>query len=242
MIQEWVDVIFTPEQTFVREKPKSTIWAGMINYAIIAAIIGLLVGLGIAVLAFFVASLPAISIVPGLEWFAAWGWTAIIIAPVSLVVFAWVFSLLMQGFTYLFAKYVFNGTGTFAEQYYLNSLYVVPISVITFIGLIGYVLLLFPIIGFIGMLVSIVAFGFVSLYSSILQVLALRVVHKLSYFNSTIAIVGGLTVLMIIFSVVMLLVMLILFFVIGAPFAEPFAEADPLYGMNYFNSLFPFFD
>ena len=160
----WINSIIKPAETFKAEKAKASLGKGMFNYAIINVIAGFLVGIAIAV---FVSILPSTGpYAQILSMLKVLGIAAIIVMPILFAILAIIGSLIGQGIFYIFAK-LLKGQGTFVQQYYLTSLYV-PI-----LGIISFIVMLIP---FIGTFISFI----VALFTLYLLTIALRETHNYS--------------------------------------------------------------
>ncbi|MBI2445240.1 YIP1 family protein [Candidatus Micrarchaeota archaeon] len=181
--EDWKEVLTQPKETFASRKKEAEIGAAAKTYALLGAVVGLLFGLMIAILG------AAFAAMPGLGFLAAMGFLAIPVAAVAFAVLAVIGSFISAGIYFVFAK-LLGGTGDFKTHYYLPSLYVIPVTVLTL------VLNMIPFLGSI--------LGFVlGLYNLYLMTLAYKEAHGLSTLKAVL--VWLLPIIVIILLVVLLM-------------------------------------
>ena len=121
----WINSFTKPKDTFQAEKGNANFKDGAINYAmagLLVAIIGLIIGLATKIS-------------------SSSSTTAILIgAPIVIIMYIILYPLAAifgQGILYVIAKYILGGKGTADQQYYLTSLYAVPVLIISLIPIIN---------------------------------------------------------------------------------------------------------
>ncbi len=163
LISSWIGSVTKPAETFAAEKPNATLGKGMLNNAIVGILVGLVVGAVIALVAAVLGAMLAA--IPGMEIITTLGILAIVVMPIVGAVGMIVGSLISAVIYLIFAK-IF-GKGTFTQQYYLLSLPVVPMTVLS---------ALVSLIPFIGIIISLL----LMLYSLYLMTLGLKEAHGYS--------------------------------------------------------------
>ncbi|MFH1750860.1 MAG: YIP1 family protein [Candidatus Micrarchaeota archaeon] len=128
----WIEVLTKPKEVFAAQKTKGDLMAGVMNLGIAYFVVGL-------VSAIFLLADPVVAIS----------------SLIGTVVIGIILSIIGVGILYLIAM-LLGGKGTFTQQYYLMSIFSVPIVVLSLI----------PIVGIL-----------VSLYGLYLLTLALKEVH-----------------------------------------------------------------
>ncbi len=154
MIEIWKNVLMKPKDVFKAEKANASVVGGLkMN-----AIAGLIAGAAMAVQIMLLGAVlgPQLAMLGPLAGMGAIG------ALIGMVLFYVVFTLLFSAVTYIFAK-LLGGKGSFSVHYYLPSLAMVPVALLT------NVLGLIPIIGLLSFIVSI--------YSIYLMTLAYQEAH-----------------------------------------------------------------
>lgn len=113
------------------EKRKMTIGAGLVNNLKAAAIFAVLIAVAaiLAAIAFQGAILSAIGAFPGALLIPAAVLAALFLGAI-LCAYSVVQTLIQGALTFVMAKYVFKGKGEFEEQYYLTSIFAVPITAV----------------------------------------------------------------------------------------------------------------
>ncbi|MFH0955479.1 MAG: YIP1 family protein [Candidatus Micrarchaeota archaeon] len=139
------DILIHPRETMQAEVGKADMGAAIKTYAIYAAIIGVLIGLLVAIAATFISALagPALNLIPGAAAIVGLGLAAIIAVPIAFIILVIVFGIISWAIMTFVAK-LLGGTGTLAQNYYLSSRLVWPYLVA---GIIIGVLSMIPIIG-----------------------------------------------------------------------------------------------
>ncbi len=163
--QQYIKVLTRPSpQTFAEELPKAAwdiVWVQLLIQALIAALFGFLASLSGSVTQRFLIPTANTSTLPAsttelITLGASIG--SIALVPLWFFICAGVFYLLARGF---------GGQGTFLQQAYTNTLFSVPI------GLITSVLSVIPFVG--GLL------GFaISIYGAVLNIFSIMATHRLS--------------------------------------------------------------
>ncbi len=148
-IETWKTVLTNPKDVFASQKKSATVMEGVKQYAIA----GLLQGLLLAILGLILGTVAG-GIGAGVV-------AALIGIVVSVIAFP-IGALIGQGILYVIAK-LLDGKGSFAQHYYLTSLFAVPIMVL------AAVLAAIPVIGVVALLVQ--------LYGLYLLTLALKEAH-----------------------------------------------------------------
>lgn len=164
-VVEYFNIIIKPEPTMQGDLKTVDRREAMKSYALVGAVFGLIIGLGIASLGGLLSTLGGNAglLIGGL------GVLAIIVFPVLLAIFSVIGGFIGVGIMYLIAK-ALGGTGTFDQQFYLSSRLIWPM----FFAMIGvFILTLIPVVG---VLISFVW----NLYSIYLQVMLVSVAHKVS--------------------------------------------------------------
>ena len=157
MIENWKSVLTQPKETFAKRKKEADFMAAMKPYAIVGGVIGLLIGVAVALFA------GILSLVPGLGILVGLGFLAIPVLAIGVAVLEVIASLVMSALMFVFAK-LLGGSGDFKTHYFLPSLYVIPVAVLTIV---------LNVIPFIGPLL-----GFVlAIYSLYLMTLSLKETH-----------------------------------------------------------------
>lgn len=134
----WKSIFLKPVETIQKEKPNSSITEGVKNIVIGSAILAVLFSIGLAFFgALFKAFLPT--------WLVG-GSIALIIAViiVGLILLEVIETFINVGIIWVIAR-ILGGKGSFAQQYYLTSLYVAPllaIAILFFIPILGTLLVL----------------------------------------------------------------------------------------------------
>lgn len=164
-VNTWINAVLHPAETFRAEKPNATARKGILNYAIG----GVLMGIIYMILCTF---MPGASVCTDLLWLGAGG---LIGLPIIQAIDSVIGSFLGVGIPFIFAR-ILGGKGTVIQQYYLTSLFYVPmIVVLSVIQLISSVFT--NVIG-----LAIVGIGalIVFLYSMFLLTIAIRETHEFS--------------------------------------------------------------
>ena len=139
-----IDFLTKPEATFKKELPNATYKKAFGFYGIYMGIIGFLVGLVVSLAG--VAFGPLIMAEPEIAMFmplifGAWLWL-----PILLILLSWLGLIINNIIFYVFAM-LLGGKGSFEEQRYLFTLYVVPIHLLSlllsWVPLIGIIILLY---------------------------------------------------------------------------------------------------
>ncbi|MFH1256218.1 MAG: YIP1 family protein [Candidatus Diapherotrites archaeon] len=116
----WVNVVIKPKETFAAKKAGASIEKGLANYA--------LAGVAEGFLTWFIIALT-LGIEGGAADIALFLLGSVIISSVIYILAPFIISIVLL----VFAK-LFGGKGSFATQYYLISLYVLPIVVVSIIA------------------------------------------------------------------------------------------------------------
>ena len=176
MIDTWIGVLKAPEETMAAEKAKASIIGGIVNYVIASLVIGIPVGVIMALASVLLRTIPGLG-----EMFGIFGMLAIVLVPIATIIFVVVGSLIMNLILWIAAKIV-GGSGSFGAQYYLVSIIAVPVVVAYLIAFIVAVVLAFiPIIGgIIGMLIMGLIMGYIAIISIVAYVSALKQTHGFS--------------------------------------------------------------
>jgi len=178
----WVDAFLKPKETFQKEKANASIKEGALNILTASFIISVLLSIVVLILG-------SITPLPGFQTFAGLGVTGLIIMIfLFFIIGELVGSFINVGIIWLTAL-LLGGKGSFAQQYYLSSLFTAPLLVLLIINII-------PLIGWLLMLIAL-------LYSIYLLYLVVKEVHGLS---------TGKTVLSILLIPIILLILLVLVF------------------------------
>lgn len=149
-----------PKEVFAKRKKEAAVTAAAKTYGIVGAVAGGLLGIMFAVLG------AAFAAIPGLGALAAFGILAIPIGAVVGAILAVLGSLIMSGVEFVVAK-LLGGTGDFATHYFLPSLFVIPVTILSLI--LNFIPILGSILGFI-----------LALYNLYLITLAYKEAHGLS--------------------------------------------------------------
>ncbi len=158
--EDWKEVLTKPKDVFANRKKDADIMAGAKSYAILGAVLGVLLGLMIA---FFGAVFAA---TPGLGFLAALGILAVPVLAIGLALLEVIGSLIGSAILFVFAK-LLGGTGDFKTHYFLPSLYIIPITLLSFV---------FNVIPILGAIL-----GFIlGLYTMYLLTMAMKEAHGLS--------------------------------------------------------------
>ena len=213
MIDTWIGVLKAPEETMAAEKAKASIMGGIINYVIASLIIGIPVGVMMALASFLLSTIPEIGAI-----FGAIGVIAIVAVPIVTVVLVVVGSIIMNLVLWIAAKIV-GGNGSFGAQYYLVSIIAVPVVAAYIIAfIVGFVLAFIPFIGLIiGMLITGLIMGYVGIIVIMSYVSALKEAH--GFTTSQVAMATGVC------YAITMIVMVIIAMIIGAAL---FAAMGPL--------------
>ena len=169
MIETWMGVLTKPKETFANEKKNSSIMAGVKQYAIIFAIIGVLMGIAV-----FILQNMGIVDFSGLP---LGGIAAIIVVPILVIVGGIVLTYIGVGIQFIIAK-LLGGNGTFEQQYYLISITAIPMLLLSIVvnviaGILG-------IIPFLGAIIAFLAILATNLYALYLQTMAIKEAHQFS--------------------------------------------------------------
>lgn len=180
--EDWKAVLMQPKEVFAKRKKEADVMAAVKTYGILGAVVGGLMGVMFAVLG------AAFSAIPGMGALAAFGILAIPIGIVLGAVLVVIGSLIGSGIYFVFAK-LLGGTGDFATHYYLPSLFVIPVTILTLI------LNMIPVLG------SILGF-ILGIYNLYLMTLAFKEAHG---FSTLKAVLVWLLPVIVIFLVVILM-------------------------------------
>lgn len=160
VIEVLIGAVSKPKKTFAQELPKATLKKGVGLLGLYQAIIGFIIGLLISLFGALFLAVPEIAAKLGfLSGLILMAW---LILPIFAVVAGLLSALISNGIIYLFAK-LLGGQGRFEEQFYLVTLYSVPIAFIS---------LLLSWIPAISLLIA--------LYALYLMTIALRTAHRYS--------------------------------------------------------------
>ena len=129
MINSWINALTKPKETFAAEKANATIGKGVINFLIAGVITGVMI---------FVLSLviPRLGSVPGI----APNIFSVVLTPIGTIFWAFV----GLGISFILAK-ILGGQGSFTSLFYLVSLYAVPIALLSWIPLLGFLVALYAV-------------------------------------------------------------------------------------------------
>jgi len=184
LIDEWMGILTKPEETIAAEKAKASLKQGVINFAIAGFIVGLALGIVLALVGLVFAPLLAMNpTIPqetlnNLQLLGTVGLISIVVLPIVGAIVAIVFSLIGNLIWWLAAKIV-EGNGPFSLQYYLFSLSAVP-TALACIGacLTAVILEMIPIIGpLISIIILVMAAGFLSIVLLMAYVAAVKETH-----------------------------------------------------------------
>lgn len=173
MIDTWIGVLKAPEETMAAEKVKASIMGGIVNYVIASLIIGIPVGVIVALASVLLSTIPGLG-----EIFGIFGMLAIVLVPIAAIIFIVIGSLILNLILWIAAKIV-GGSGSFGTQYYLLSIIAVPVLVAYLVAyIVMFVLMLIPIIGIIiGMLIMGLIMGYIAIIGIMAYVSALKEAH-----------------------------------------------------------------
>jgi hypothetical protein len=173
LIDSWIGVLKAPEETMAAEKAKASIMGGIVNFVIASLIIGIPVGVILALASFLLSAVPGLG-----GMFGALGVLAIVLVPIATIIFVVVGSLILNLILWIAAKIV-GGSGSYGTQYYLLSIIAVPVLVAYLVAyIVLFVLMLIPIIGvIIGMLIMGLIMGYIAIISIMSYVSALKEAH-----------------------------------------------------------------
>lgn len=152
-----------PKETFASAKANASLGTGLVNYVVAGVIAGIL---GV-IASFLLASVLSALLPPeALGLAGAFGMVAAVTTFFTALIGAVVGALIINALYWIVAK-ILGGSGGYTTQFYLTSLYAVPVAII--VGILSII----PLIG------SLIAF-LVSLYALYLLTLALGETHGFS--------------------------------------------------------------
>ncbi|MBU0635766.1 YIP1 family protein [Candidatus Micrarchaeota archaeon] len=166
------DIITQPRNTMEGMVSNANTNDAIKTYAIYGAVIGFLIGLGIAILASLISlavGTAALNQVPALGFLVGLGLLAIIIVPIIMAIVLVIVSAVSWGILTVIAR-LLGGTGTFTQNYFLASRLLWPMFVISII------VSLISLIPIIGPLINILWL----LYALYLSLVVLSVANKIS--------------------------------------------------------------
>tara|TARA_Y100000310_G_scaffold345709_1_gene468634 strand:+ start:38180 stop:38752 length:573 start_codon:yes stop_codon:yes gene_type:complete len=129
MIDLWIKAITKPQETFTAQKNNANLGTGIVNYAIAGLISG--------ILSFLLFGIIGAALGGGLESVAP-GVLSIVTTPVFQVIGA----LIAAALFFIIAK-VLGGNGSYTQIFYLASLYAVPVALVSWIPLVGFLVSLY---------------------------------------------------------------------------------------------------
>lgn len=192
MIKTWINSFIDPKKTFKDEKPNSTIVKGVLNY-LIGSLLVFSIPLLFGLIVFFLIYKGSIE---ELEFSYLFLFVSITIGLIGPFIYG--------AILFFLAKKLFGGTGSFTQQYYLTSLPIVPIFVLTAI-----ITIWIPFEG-----LPVILIGLISLYFT---TLAVREAHNFSTGKALLSLIITGIVSAIIYVIVMAMIVTMLFPVLFPP-------------------------
>lgn len=183
------DIITKMDETVEEKVPRETFGTGLKRLAIFFALIGILLGVFLQIIAFIPIIGQAISgllIVP------------IITAPIIVVVLGIVLSIIVSAFIFIGAKLV-GGHGSFGNQFGASTLILWPMTALGIAMFVFYMLmLLIPIIGLLALIPVFFLSTLIQYLSTYFLIIFIKKVHGLSTFGSIMGTAIGMAIMVII--------------------------------------------
>ena len=136
-VKVWIDAFVKPAATFKAQKSKASLKAGLMNYGIAGLISGIITA--VIILAGLSALVSTGFTLPSMEGV---GVTGAVGAVIGGIIAALIGSLIITAILWVVAR-ILGGKGTYTQQYYLVSLYAVPVAILSIIPLVNILVILY---------------------------------------------------------------------------------------------------
>lgn len=210
----WLDLVKMTEEYFAQEAPRASAANALIGVLILAVVTAImsvfstLLGGGIGMVTAPAAYedievVPLVGLLAGMGMYSAC--CGLIMTPIGFYI--------GNGLIYLGAR-IFGGTGDFNTQVYLQSLFVVPLGIVTS------VLSLIYVIPYLGGCIGIVVGLAIAIYTFVLNVRAVKVTHDLTTGRSVGAILAPALLLLVFVPCIVIVVLALMGPAIGNVFSN----------------------